>query len=179
MKAIKVTALALTVFLSTAFTIAQITDWNIAPNYSIKFSGTKVSGTLSGLKGTIVFTEADLEHAKMDIEVDVNTIKTGKDAMDKHAKNSSWFDVAKYPKIIFNSTGFIKTSNGYTVSGQLTLHGVKKPVSIPFTFVNNGKEAAFVGSFKVNRKDYGINGNMFGFMVGDVFDVQLKVPVKG
>lgn len=179
MKAIKVTALALTVFLSTAFTIVQISNWDIAPNYTIKFSGTKVSGTLSGLNGTIIFSETDLEHAKMDIEVDVNTIKTGKDAMDKHAKNSSWFDAAKYPKITFTSTGFAKTSTGYAVSGELTLHGVKKPISIPFTFANNGKEAEFVGSFKVNRKEYGINGNMFGFMVGDVFDVQLKVPVKG
>ncbi len=178
MKKVKIIAIVSLVLILSAFTQQQISNWEIASNYTIKFSGKKVEGVFSGLKGFIVFNENDLKNAKMNIEVDVNTIKTGNEGMDDHAKNSSWFDVAKYPKITFKSLGFTKVTTGYSVLGELTLHGIKKPVSIPFTFINKGKEAEFVGSFKINRKDYGINGNMFGFMVGDIFDVQLKVPVK-
>jgi polyisoprenoid-binding protein YceI len=173
----KFTPIALFVLVGCAFTVKQITNWNIASNYSIKFSGSKVVGILSGLKGTIMFNENDLKNSKMDIEVDVTTIKTGKDGMDEHAKNSSWFDAAKYPKITFKSSGFTKAATGFLVQGELTLHGVKKLMSIPFTFINRGNRAEFVGNFKINRKDYGINGNSFGFMVGTIFDVQLSVPV--
>jgi polyisoprenoid-binding protein YceI len=178
MKIVKLAIIASATVIASAFTALQLPDWKIASNYTIKFSGSKVEGTLSGLKGTIKFNENDLANAKMDIEIDVNTIKTGKDKMDEHAKNDSWFDAKKYPKITFKSLGFTKVATGYSVLGELTLHGTKKPVSIPFTFINKGKEAEFVGSFKMNRKDYGINGNMMGFMVADIFDVQLKVPVK-
>jgi polyisoprenoid-binding protein YceI len=170
--------LASAALILSAFTLQQISNWKIDSNYTIKFSGSKVDGTLSGLKGTIKFNENDLANAKIDIEVDVNTIKTGKDKMDEHAKNNSWFDAKKYPKITFKSLVFTKVATGYSVLGDLTLHSIKKPVSIPFTFINKGKDAEFVGSFKINRKDYGINGNMMGFMVADIFDVQLKVPVK-
>jgi polyisoprenoid-binding protein YceI len=178
MKKVKRIALASVALILSAFTLQQITNWEVASNYTIKFSGKKVEGTFSGLKGSIVFNENDLKNAKMEIEVDVNTIKTGKDGMDEHAKNDSWFDAAKYPKITFKSLAFTKLATGYSVLGELTLHGIKRPVSIPFTFTNKGKEGEFVGAFKINRKDYGINGNAFGFMVGDIFDVQLKVPVK-
>ncbi len=60
---------------------------------------------------------------------------------------------------------------------MLELHGVKKQIQIPFNYSELANKANFAGSFKVNRKDYGINGNMMGFLVGDDFDVTLNVPV--
>lgn len=178
MKRINFLAIAIVIIVASAFTITQVDSWKIASNYSVKFSGTKVTGIFSVLKGSITFNENDLKNAKMDMEIDVNSIKTGKDKMDEHAKNSSWFDAVKYPKITFKSSGFSKATTGYSVSGELNLHGIKKQVSIPFTFANKGKEGEFNGFIEINRKDYGINGNMFSFMVGDVFDIQIKVPVK-
>lgn len=154
MKTIKFAVIILVTVISSAYTIKQIDSWKIDSNYTIKFSGTKVQGTFSGLKGDIIFNENDLKICKRDIEVDVNTIKTGKDGMDEHAKKDTWFDAAKYPKITFKSLGFTKVITGYSVLGELTMHGVKKPVSITFTFNNKGKEGEFAGVFKINRKDY-------------------------
>jgi len=164
-----------TVLLS-AFTILQL-NWNIDPNYSIKFSGNKVEGTFTGLTGKIIFNPNDLSNAIFDVSVNANTIKTGNSTKDAHAKGVDWFDVSKYPLIKFTSQSFIKSGNTLVVSGCLELHGIKKQIQIPFTFSEVGTKAVFVGKFSVNRKDYGINGNFFGFVVGKDFEVNLNIPV--
>ncbi len=151
--------------------------WNLDPNYSIKFASTRAEGTFSGLFGTVVFDKDNLANAKIDVVVDVNTIKTGNITKDKHAKGDSWLEAAKYPQIKFSSASFAKNGALYLVTGMLELHGVKKQIQIPFNYSELANKANFAGSFKVNRKDYGINGNMMGFLVGDDFDVTLNVPV--
>ncbi len=160
-----------------AFTVLE-GNFNVDPNYSIRFSGKKAEGTFSGLAGTVIFDKDNLANAKIDVVVDVNTIKTGNTTKDKHAKGDSWFDAAKYPQIKFTSTAFAKNGALYMVTGMLELHGVKKQIQIPFNFSQLANKANFAGSFKVNRKDFGINGNMMGFLVGDDFDVTLNVPVS-
>ena len=153
-------------------------NWNLDPDYTIRFAGKKAEGTFSGLAGTVVYDPADLGSATMRVAVDATTIKTGNSLKDKHARGDSWFDVAKYPKIYFQSTAFARAGSGYVVRGDLTLHGVKKPVAIPFQFSQQGGKGVFTGQFKVNRKDFGINGNALGFTVGEELDVTLRVPVS-
>ena len=153
-------------------------SWNLDSGYSIKFTGSRAEGTFSGLTGIVAYDPADLGSATMRVVVDATTIKTGNSLKDKHARGDSWFDVAKYPKISFQSTAFDRAGSGYVVRGDLTLHGVKKPVAIPFQFSQQGNKGVFTGKFKVNRKDFGINGNALGFTVGEEFDVTLRVPVR-
>ena len=160
----------------TAFAYLSI-NWNIDPNYSIKFSGKKAEGTFSGLSGSIVFDKNDLTNSRFDVAVNANTIKTGNTTKDKHAKGDSWFDTEKYPQIKFTSTSFAKDGNGYIVSGSLELHGTKKEIKIPFALIENNGKGTFIGSFKINRIDYGIKGNFFGFAVGNEFDITINVPV--
>ena len=86
----------------SAFTFLT-SSWNIDPNYSIQFSGSKVEGTFSGLKGTIQFDPNNLPNSKIDIAVDPNTIKTGNSTKDSHAKGESWFNTSKFSTIKFKS----------------------------------------------------------------------------
>ena len=153
-------------------------SWNLDPGYTIRFAGNRAEGTFSGLTGTVAYDPADLGSATMRLAVDATTIKTGNSLKDKHARGDNWFDVAKYPKIYFQSTAFARAGSGYVVRGDLTLHGVKKPVAIPFQFSQQGNKGVFTGKFKINRKDFGINGNALGFTVGEEFDVTLRVPVR-
>lgn len=144
---------AILLIASSAFTIVSLQEWKIAPGYSIKFDGGDPSGQFSDLKGTLIFDPADLAHAKFDVTVDASTINTGNGMMNTHAKGADWFDVQRYPFIRFTSESFEKTAAGYSVKGTLDMHGVQKPVVIPFTFTNN----IFTGEFTVNRLDYNIN----------------------
>ena len=173
---LKLAAVAAALLTAPAFVLLSDT-WNLDPAYAIKFSGTKAEGTFSGLTGRLVFDPANLPAANMAVEVAAATIKSGNTIKDGHARGASWFDVAKYPKISFRSTAFSPANTGYVVRGDLTLHGITKPVSIPFQFTQQAEKGLFAGRFRMNRKDFDINGNFFGFTVGEDFEVELRVPV--
>ena len=174
---LKIAATVAALFVASAFVLLSV-NWNLDPAYSIQFKGTKAEGTFSGLTGLVVFDPANLPAAKMEVRVTTATIKTGNKIKDGHARGESWFDAARYPEIRFHSTAFSRVGAGcYSVSGDLTMHGIKKPVAIPFQFTQQAGKGLFTGKFRVNRKDYGINGNFFGFTVGDEFEVELRVPV--
>lgn len=154
-----------------------IKNWNIGQDYMVKFETGGAVGTFDQLKGNIVFDPADLSQGKMDVSIDVATISTGNKTKDRHAKGKSWLYAEQYPNISFQSTGFQATDKGYQVTGELTLRGVKKQISIPFTFGKEGDKGLFEGGFTINRKDYGIKGPLFGVMVGNDIQIDLRVPV--
>ena len=91
--------------------------------------------------------------------------------MNTHAKSAEWFDAGKYPTIRFTSKKIVKNGAAYSVSGDLEIHGVKKEVTLPFTFQNKGTTGTFNGTFTVNRSDYHV-----GKPGGDV-DEKIKLDV--
>ena len=151
-----------------------VNDWKVIDgDYTIKFSTSGVSGTFQGLKGLIRFDESDLNNAKFDVTIDVETIKTGIGWRDGHAKNKNFFDVNQYPTIHFTSSTFEKTEAGYLVTGNLKIKEVTKTVSIPFTFHKTGDQGVFEGQFEINRKDY----NLERRLVGEIVKLDLRIPV--
>jgi len=175
MKKIFYPAVSLLLVVTSAFMIKAAVSWKIVDEkYSIKFSTEEAEGIIKGLKGTIKFDEADLEGSLFNVTADVNTINTGNGMKNKHAKGKEWLDATTYPTIKFVSSSFSKTSSGYDVKGKLTLKGVTKDVTIPFTFASKGKTGTFKGGFKLERKDYNITNEG----VGDVLKIELVVPVK-
>ncbi len=146
-------------------------DWAIGTGYSVKFSGGgDVAGIFKGLAGTIHFEENNLATASFNVSIDVASLNTGNGLMNQHAKSAEWFDAAKFPKITFVSSKVVKAGAGYQATGNLTMHGVTKPLTLPFTFQGN----VFHAAFTVNRNAYSIG------KPGDVDDniaVELSVPV--
>ncbi len=174
---IKPTLLFISIFfISTGFAYF-LGDWNIDPNYNIKFTGVKSEGTFSGLTGKIIFSKNDLEHSSINVSVNVNSIKTGNNTKDDHAKGAGWLDAKKHPKISFASTSFQKKENQFVVIGLLELHGVRKEVTIPFTFDETKSTPEFSGEFDVNMSDYGVKGGGMGFMMDKKVRVSLRIPV--
>jgi polyisoprenoid-binding protein YceI len=152
-------------------------NWNIDPDYSIKFSTKRAEGTFSGLQGTIMFDPNDLAHSMMDVTVDARTIKTGNDTKDAHARSESWLDTGKYPNIRFKSSVFFRSSDMIVANGSVELHGVQRPVQIFFHFPEDSGRAIFAGYCLVNWRNFGIKGNAMGIMVGDEVEISLNVPV--
>jgi len=142
-------------------------------SFTIKNFGFNTPGTLTGLKGTIKFNPSDLPSSSFNVSVNVNTINTGIDARDSHLKKEEYFDAEKFPTINFVSTNITKDQNGYVVSGNLTIKGVTKPVSFPFTIENQGNGMLFDGSFSINRKDFGVGGS--SAVLSNTVNVTLKV----
>ena len=163
------------IILLSAFTTFQSTNWQVAEGYTIRFTSKDPSGIFAKKTGDISFDENKLDESKFTMTVEVASINTGSGMKNKHAKNEKWFDAKQFPYINFVSDKFTKTASGYQVTGTLEMHGVKKEVSIPFTFANN----TFIGSFNVNRLDYKVGGStgMSGKASTDI-KIDLSVPVS-
>ena len=91
--------------------------------------------------------------------IDVATINTKNKKRDAHLLDPDFFDVDTYPTVCFVSTSVTKNDTGYSTTGNMTIHGVTKEVTIPFTFTNN----TFTGDIVINRFDYDL-GKDYGTM---------------
>src|SRR3954469_15224748 len=156
-----------------AFSVAQ--KWAIADKYSIKFSSSEVAGIFKTFSGSIDFDEQNPASSKFDVSIDVNSINTGNGLQNKHAKGDEWFDAAKYPAIKYTSKKIVKAGATYQVTGDLTIKGVTKEYTIPFTFKKAGAGATFNGTFTVNRSDFKIGKP--GGEVGEQIKIEVAVPV--
>jgi len=170
-------------------------QYNIDPAHSsVHFSVrhlmvSNVRGSFSGVKGSVTIDPAQPERGSVEAEIDVNTIGTNDEKRDAHLKSPDFFDAAQYPKMTFRSTKVEKTgSDSYRVTGDLTLHGVTKPVTLDVEDVTEEAKDPWgstrIGASakgKLKRSDFGLTCNApleaGGFMVGDEvkleFDLQL------
>lgn len=159
----------------TLFIAYSATSYKISDDYAVKFATQKAEGTFRGLDGTVVFNEDNLEASSFDVWVETATIATGNKTKDKHARGARWLNADDNPRISFRSGSFEQTGNGYAVTGELSINGRTRTVTIPFTF----NDRVFAGKLSVLRQDYGIEGPfLFGGMVGDEVAVTLRVPVQ-
>lgn len=146
---------------------------NAKINFSVKGPFGTVHGSFSGLKATIDFDEKAPSGGSIKASVPVKTVKTGIGKRDRDLCNeSTWFDADKFPDITYVSKKIEKTESGFSATGELTMKGVTKPETIPFTFAGN----VFKGQFVVNREDFGLGKS--GGSVSKEVTITLEVPVK-
>jgi polyisoprenoid-binding protein YceI len=169
-------AAAALILAGSAFTFVATQNWQIAQGYSIGFSSSDADGVFRDFKGTIDFDEQNPAAGKFDVQLNIASLNTGNGLQNQHAKSAEWFDAAKYPTANFTSRSITRSGNGYQVTGDLDLHGVKKPITIPFTFTKSAQGGTFAGSFTVNRNDFKIGKP--GGEVGEEIKVNISVPVK-
>jgi polyisoprenoid-binding protein YceI len=147
-----------------------------------------VRGTFSGIKGTLVHDPDDPAATTLEAEIDVNTISTHDEQRDAHLKSPDFFDAANFPVMTYKSSRVTDGSGGsYTISGDLTLHGVTKPVTLAVEEVSAETKdpwgATRIGATaktKLKRSDFGLvwNGALEtgGLMVGD--DVKIEFDIE-
>lgn len=143
---------------------AQGVKYQITPqNSKIDFVGSKVTGSENGsfgnFSGQIDYAGAP-ENSRVNITIEMDSVRTDSAGLEKHLKTADFFDVAKFPQATFVSTA-IKAGgdNGatHTVTGNLTMHGATKSISFPATIAVTPDTATVDSSFSINRKDFGIN----------------------
>ncbi len=146
---------------------------NAKINFSVKGPFGTVHGSFSGIKASIDFDEKTPSSGSIKASVPVKTVKTGIGKRDRDLCNeSTWFEADKFPEIAFVSKKIEKTAGGFSATGDLTIKGVTKPATIPFTFAGN----VFKGQFTLNREDFGLGKS--GGAVGKEVTVTLEAPVK-
>ncbi len=152
---------------------AELIGLDIAHSYlgfNIGFLGlNKVRGTFNTYDMAFLYNEKDLTQLSFTLVIDAASIDTRMEMRDKDLRGERFFEVEKYPNIIFQSNRIEKNADGFIAHGNLTMRGVTKAIAVPFTqTVQRTKDPGwqnirigFEGRISLNRKDYGVNGGNF------------------
>lgn len=143
-------------------TPAYAVHWNVDPVTSkLTFKGSQsdedFEGSFSKFRSTINFDEAKPEEGSIHIAVTMDSLQVdGKDRMDS-LPTSDWFDIKQFPFAEFVATSITKTGeHQYAAKGKLTIRGVAKEVTLPFTMKTVGKSTVAKGEVTINRQDFGV-----------------------
>lgn len=153
-----------------AFTVVTSTSWTYDNNHAkVGFSVTHmlisdVEGSFKKATATLTSSNEDFKDAVVEFTAEAGSINTDNEMRDKDLNGAKYFDVAQFPSVTFKSTSFKKASvaNTYTVKGNLTIHGVTKPVTLTAVAktgtnpMSKKTVAGFKITGKVNRLDFGI-----------------------
>ena len=134
-----------------------------------------VDGIFKDFSCTIVASKPDFSDAKFDLTVNTTSVNTDVDYRDNDLRSANYFDVAKFPTMTFTSTGITAvSSNHYKLTGNLTLHGVTKPVTMDLwyrgTIVNpmsKKDDAGFKLTGVIKRSDFGFAPQAGSAMLSD------------
>jgi len=144
-----------------------------------------VRGHFSKLTGTVSYDPKNLAAAKVEATIDASTIDTREPKRDGHLKSPDFFDVAKFPTITFRSTKWTQSAGKFKIAGDLTLHGVTKPVVLDVDGPNGDAKSPILGATattKISRKEFGLAWNKLletgGAVVGDEVTITLDIEAK-
>lgn len=153
---------------------------------------TEVLGAFRDFSGTIVYDGKDVSKSAVNFTAKVASVDTGVDARDNHLRTADFFEVEKYPDMTFKSTKVAKKSELLEVTGDFTLKGVTKQITIPFTLngmikdAKGGVKMGISAQTTINRQDYGVKyGSKLPdgtLMLSDIVKIDLQLeagmPVK-
>src|SRR6266545_5865901 len=146
---------------------------------------------VSKIRGHFTKVDADIVLAPNPLDssaaatIDPNSIDTNNPTRDDDLRSSNFFEVDKYPMIDYRSTGVHRTEDGFDLDGELTIHGVTRPVTLALD-VNGftkdpygGTRAGFSATGEIDRKDFGITTNIpmdgGGVVIGDTIQLFIEV----
>ena len=145
----------------------------------------QVRGQFTNVAGTVAIDDADLAKSTVEATIDAASVNTQVADRDTHLKSPDFLDAAKYPTITFKSKKVTKGADGaLEVAGDLTLHGVTKPVTLVVTTTPEVKgmygetRRGFAATTKISRKEFGLTWNKLveaGPAVGDDIAIALDI----
>ena len=140
---------------------AAATNYTVQPaastlGFSGTFQGEAFKGHFDQWTAAIDYDAAKLATSKFDVDVALASVKTGDKDRDGALPGSDFFDVAKFPKAHFVTTGFRQNGAQVIADGNLTLRGVTKPISLDVTFKPQGNGATLDVAGTMKRLDFGV-----------------------
>ena len=164
--------------------------WDIDPGHTeLAFIGrhfmvTKVRGRFTDVRGAITIAER-LDDSSVEVTINTASVESGSDARDEHIRSTELLDVEHFPTATFRSSAVEWLRSGGTVRGDLTIHGVTRPVDLTVTFEGyvrdpwGGDRGIFSARTKVNREDYGISWNVAleagGLLVSKEIQIEIEL----
>jgi polyisoprenoid-binding protein YceI len=163
--------------------------WEIDPSHAeVAFVGrhfmlTKVRGRFTGVSGAIVLAD-DLTESTLEVDIDMRSVTSGDQTRDDHLRSADFFDVENHPTATLRSTSVTRTGSAGTVTGDLTIKGVTKPVTLEVEYLGHvrdpwgGDRAVFSAHGTLDREDWGLTWNMILDNGGLVVSKEIRLEVE-
>jgi polyisoprenoid-binding protein YceI len=180
--------LAAATVVASAETTWKIDSAQSQATFTIRHMGiSNVSGRFGNISGELTFDDKDLPKSTVSAAIDTTTVDTGVAQRDGHLKSPDFFDVAKFPTMSFVSKSIAHSGDDYTLTGDLTLHGVTKPVTLKLDAPDkeqlgpdNKLHRGFTATTTLHRQDFGLvwNGTLKSGdnVLGD--DVKITLDIE-
>ena len=144
----------------------------------------KVRGYFRDFSGELVTAE-DPERSSVTARINMDSIDTRQEQRDAHIRSADFFDVGNHTEMLFRSTAVAADGDDWTVTGDLTIKGITKPVTLQLELngfgpdAYGGTRAGFSAKTEISRKEYGVDIDMpmdgGGVVVGDKISVELEI----
>lgn len=139
-----------------------------------------VKGRFKDFTGTIHLDDKDMTKSSVEFTAKVTSIDTGVEGRDKHLRSADFFEVEKFPEMTFKSTKVETKGKSYILHGDLTIKGITKPVTLPFTLTGAIKDRdntriGIAAQTKIDRRDFGITWGRA--LAGGGFNVAHEVMI--
>ncbi len=174
--------------------VTAATIWQIDPSHTqVAFAVrhlmiSTVRGRFSDVQGTFAAPGGDFADGQLDVTIGAGSLDTREAQRDAHLRSADFFDVETFPTLTFKSRRIeAEGDDRYTVTGDLTIHGVTKTVTLDVTAEGRGRDpwgndrAGFSAKGRVSRKDFGLTWNQLletgGVAVGDEVKISLDVEL--
>ncbi len=146
---------------------------------------TKVRGSFTEFSGTAHVDTVDPSKSFVSITIVASSIATGQQQRDDHLRSGDFFDIERHPEITFLSTSVGHNGDEWTITGDLTIKGVTRPVRVPFEYTGSAKDPygnlriGFEGGAALSRKDWGLTWSATletgGVLVSDKVELEFDV----
>jgi len=176
---LRVALLAILSLFTAFISVAEAAQWTLDKDqsslgFTVLTTQAKIEAQFETYDAQITLDPADLAAAKVAVDIDIASARTGNAQNDGAIASPTWMGAAAFPKATFTSTAIRNTgSNAYEMDGMLSLHGVEQTLTIPFSLDINGNEAVAKGDVDVIRTDFGIGQGPFAS--GDQVELSVKV----
>jgi polyisoprenoid-binding protein YceI len=145
---------------------------------------TTVKGRFAEVAGTIVADEAHIENSSVEVTMQAASLDTRSEQRDAHLRSPDFLDVEQYPEVTFRSTAVRGTKEAFQVTGDLTIRGVTRPITLDVEFGGEGKDpwggtrASFSAHGKFDRRDFGLTWNVALETGGILVSNEVKINIE-
>ena len=176
----------------TAPAIGGKTTWKLDPSHTlVEFSAkhlmiTTVKGRFTDVEGFIHADDKDIKNSSVEATLKAATIDTRTEQRDNHLRSADFLEVEKYPEIKFRSTRIEGSKQEFKLTGDLTIRGVTRSITLDVTFEGQtkdpwgGERIGFSASGKLDRRDFGLTWNVMleagGMTVSN--DIKINIEVE-
>ena len=170
-------------FVLCAIPAAQAVEYTRVNTHASQISftynqmGTRMYGTFARFEATLDFDTEHLDRAHTTLQIDLTSIDAGSEDANTELVKPAWFDTAKFPVAVFESSHFtLLAENRYLIAGQLTLKGITRDVQVPVELKPDSAIGIFDGELLLKRDEFGLGAGEWADTVVSK-DIAIKFKV--